>query len=159
MIAAAGPGQGLRSATDVEARIERLIVEAETPDLRPEEVAVIDAVLDLRGPLPDVAERLQALALGTPVLTGAADRFLARMQAMEARGIDVGALPFEGSYGRTTLEYYDGFVFGFYAEGRDLPTIASGGRYDALTRVLGGGSGIPAVGAIIRPALVLEARS
>ena len=38
------------------------------------------------------------------------------------------------------------------ARGRpDLPPIASGGRYDALTRALGRGRGIPAVGGIIRP--------
>ena len=48
------------------------------------------------------------------------------------------ALRFEASFGRTTLEYYDGFVFGALPRGRDdLPPVASGGRYDALTRVLG----------------------
>ncbi len=72
------------------------------------------------------------------------------------RGIDVSRLDFEGSYGRTTLEYYDGFVFGFYAEGRpELPPVATGGRYDALTRRLGGGREIPAVGGVIRPELAL----
>ncbi|MBC7179824.1 MAG: ATP phosphoribosyltransferase regulatory subunit, partial [Roseovarius sp.] len=51
---------------------------------------------------------------------------------------------------------YDGFVFGFYAENRpDLPPIATGGRYDALTRQLGRGREIPAVGGVIRPGLVL----
>ena len=50
------------------------------------------------------------------------------------------------------MEYYDGFVFGFYAEGRpDLPPVATGGRYDALTRRLGDGVEIPAVGGVIRP--------
>ena len=30
--------------------------------------------------------------------------------------------------------------FGFYAEARpDLPPVATGGRYDALTRAIGGG--------------------
>ncbi len=54
--------------------------------------------------------------------------------------MDVAALDFEGSYGRTHMEYYDGFVFGFYAEARpDLPPVATGGRYDALTRALGAG--------------------
>ena len=43
-------------------------------------------------------------------------------------------------------------MFGFFAEGRDdLPVIASGGRYDALTRVLGQGRSIAAVGGVIRP--------
>jgi ATP phosphoribosyltransferase regulatory subunit len=55
------------------------------------------------------------------------------------------------------MEYYDGFVFGFFAPARpDLPPVASGGRYDALTRVLGQGRSIPAVGGVIRPALTLE---
>ena len=48
------------------------------------------------------------------------------------------------------------FVFGFYAERRpDLPPLATGGRYDALTRQLGQGSEIPAVGAVLRPGLML----
>jgi ATP phosphoribosyltransferase regulatory subunit len=46
-------------------------------------------------------------------------------------------LAFEASHGRTALEYYDGFVFSFLADG--MPPVASGGRYDALTAVLGRG--------------------
>ena len=51
------------------------------------------------------------------------------------------------------MEYYDGFVFSFHAAA-DMPPVASGGRYDALTAVLGQGRSIPAVGGIIRPHLV-----
>jgi ATP phosphoribosyltransferase regulatory subunit len=37
-------------------------------------------------------------------------------------------LPFEASFGRTTMEYYDGFVFGFLAPSRpDLPPVAPAG--------------------------------
>ncbi|MDP1578448.1 MAG: ATP phosphoribosyltransferase regulatory subunit, partial [Cypionkella sp.] len=50
------------------------------------------------------------------------------------------------------MEYYDGFVFSFHADG--MPAVATGGRYDALTAVLGAGRSIPAVGGIIRPHLV-----
>ena len=47
-------------------------------------------------------------------------------------------------------------MVGLDAVGRpDLPPVATGGRYDALTRVLGQGDGIPAVGGVIRPELVL----
>jgi ATP phosphoribosyltransferase regulatory subunit len=75
---------------------------------------------------------------------------------MKARGIDVDSLDFEASYGRTSMEYYDGFVFGFYAETKPgLPPVASGGRYDALTRQLGQGDEIPAVGGVLRPDLML----
>ena len=80
-------------------------------------------------------------------------------------GVDVGALAFEASHGRTALEYYDGFVFSFHQgepltggalAADDLPAVASGGRYDALTAILGAGRSIPAVGGIIRPALVAQ---
>ena len=79
------------------------------------------------------------------------------MDALSARGVDVENLDFEASYGRTTLEYYDGFVFGFYASERpDLPPIATGGRYDALTAQLGAGQAQPAVGAVVRPDLCVQ---
>ena len=38
------------------------------------------------------------------------------------------------------MEYYDGFVFGFTEARPDLPPVATGGRYDALTRCWGGGA-------------------
>ncbi|MBT6097119.1 MAG: ATP phosphoribosyltransferase regulatory subunit, partial [Marinovum sp.] len=38
----------------------------------------------------------------------------------------------------------------------DLPPVATGGRYDALTRQLGQGATIPAVGGVIRPDVVLQ---
>ena len=51
------------------------------------------------------------------------------------------------------MEYYDGFVFSF-SDGETI--IASGGRYDALTAVLGPGKEIPAVGGAIRPAALIK---
>ena len=87
-----------------------------------------------------------------PTISGAVDRFEARLTALRARGIDTASLAFEASHGRTALEYYDGFVFSFLKDG--MPPVASGGRYDALTAVLGAGAFIPAVGGVIRPGLV-----
>ena len=79
-----------------------------------------------------------------PGLGLAVDRFAARLDRLAARGIEPARLRFEEAYGRTSLEYYDGFVFGASAPSRpDLPAIASGGRYDALTRALGGGARHP----------------
>ena len=87
-----------------------------------------------------------------PTIAPAVDRLARRLDALSRRGIAVETLDFEASHGRSTLEYYDGFVFSFHAEGcPDLPPIATGGRYDALTRE---GASIPAVGGVIRPALV-----
>lgn len=152
LMAAAGAPVGLRSEAEVFARLERLRVEAETPPLERSAVAGLEAVLAVEGPAPEALARLREIARDLPGLAPATERLDARLGAIAARGVEPGGLRFEGSFGRTTLEYYDGFVFGAVARGRtDLPPIASGGRYDALTRILGAGRGLPAVGGIIRP--------
>jgi ATP phosphoribosyltransferase regulatory subunit len=155
-MADAAPFNGLRSRGEIEARIMALKADAAEPPISDGEAAILDDILSLREKAPMVLERLRDIAVDLPTITPAVEMMDARLTAMAAHGVDVDALDFEGSYGRTTLEYYDGFVFGFYAEARpDLPAVASGGRYDALTRVLGQGRSIPAVGGVIRPELVL----
>jgi ATP phosphoribosyltransferase regulatory subunit len=107
--------------------------------------------------MPYALSQLRDLAVDLPAIGGAVDRVAARATALAARGVDTDALMFEASFGRVSMEYYDGFVFGFRADRRpDLPAIASGGRYDALTRRLGQGGEIPAVGGVMRPGLMLE---
>jgi len=152
----AGPFIGLRSKSEIAARIEALREDAATPPISEAEAGILDDILSLREKSHNVLERLRDISVDLPAISGAVDMMDARLTALSARGVDVQALDFEGSYGRTTLEYYDGFVFGFYAETRpDLPAVASGGRYDALTRVLGNGTALPAVGGIVRPETVL----
>ncbi len=155
----AGPEFGLRSRDEVEERIAALRASAAEPPISAGEVALLDDILGLRAPAPEALVRLRDMAVDMPPLTPAVDRFEARLVALSGRGVEVATLEVEASYGRTTLEYYDGFVFGFFAETRpDLPPVATGGRYDALTRALGAGRGIPAVGGVIRPGLTLELR-
>ena len=107
----------------------------------------------LRRPSRVALTHLRGITPMLPAIGPAVDRFAARLDALAARGVDVATLTFEASHGRTTLEYYDGFVFSFL-HGPGMPPIASGGRYDALTAVLGAGAFIPAVGGVIRPGLV-----
>ena len=156
--AGAGPEIGLRSRAEVEARIATLRADAETPPISEEERALIDALLAVRGASPEALATLRGLAAEMPAIQDAVDRLEARLEALAAAGSDVAALEFEASYGRTTLEYYDGFVFGFRAAGREMPPVATGGRYDALTARLGAGRAAPAVGAVIRPDLVVSLR-
>ena len=102
---------------------------------------------------------MRALATEIPDIAEAVDRLARNLALLSARGIDVGAIRFDASHGRHTMEYYDGMTFSFVAPGRaDWPPVASGGRYDALAAVLGQAQGrsIPAVGGIIRPGLVHE---
>ncbi|WP_112323969.1 ATP phosphoribosyltransferase regulatory subunit [Oceanibium sediminis] len=157
-IVAAGPALGLRTPEDVASRIERLAEDARTPPIARADVDLIEALLAIRAPCEAALRQLRDLACAGTPLADAVDRFAARLDALAARGIDIATLPFQGAFGRTTLEYYDGFVFGFLSEGRDLPMVASGGRYDALTRALGGGAGVPAVGGIIRPEMLVTLR-
>lgn len=147
---------GLRSKAEVNERIEALKAEAAMDPISGEERGLIDAVLGLRDTMPKALEVLRGVSSNLPSIAAAVDQLARRTEAMAKRGVDVDSLDFEGSYGRTSLEYYDGFVFGFYAiENADLPPIATGGRYDALTAQLGHGRAVPAVGAVIRPDLVL----
>ncbi len=155
-MAGLAPVIGLRSKAEIAARIEVLREDAVTPPISANEVALIDAVLGVRETSGYALERLRDIAVELPAISGAVDRLAGRLEALAARGVDVEALDFEASYGRTQMEYYDGFVFGFYAASRpELPPVASGGRYDALTRQLGQGREIPAVGGVIRPGLVV----
>ena len=92
-----------------------------------------------------------------PAIADATDRLAARLRDLSALGVDPETIHFDARHGRQTMEYYDGFTFSFTAPGRtDWPPVASGGRYDALTAVLGQGAAIPAVGGIIRPGLLAE---
>lgn len=149
LIAQAGQMVGLRSEEEIAARVTRLVEDAATPPIPQAQAAALDALLSLKAPAR--AALAQMRTQGWAALTPALDRLNARLDALDAAGIDTDSLPFEASFGRTNMEYYDGFVFGFIAARDDLPPIATGGRYDALTAVLGQGRAIPAVGGVIRP--------
>lgn len=151
------PVVGKRRITEVEARIAALRADAQTAPISERELAALATLLAVCAPLPQALHWLRDVAVDLPQIAPALDRMAARIDALAARGIDTATLDFEASYGRTSMEYYDGFVFGFYAESRpDLPPVATGGRYDALTRRLGRGAEIPAVGGVLRPDLILE---
>ncbi|MEM6306214.1 MAG: ATP phosphoribosyltransferase regulatory subunit [Pseudomonadota bacterium] len=157
--ASSAPLIGLRSQDEIDARIAALHEDAAAPPLEGAQVVQIAALLELKAQMPEALARLQDLAGAMPQIEAAVARVAARQAALQDRGIDTRALAFEASYGRVSMEYYDGFVFGFYAQGRDdLPAIASGGRYDAMTRALGQGAAIPAVGGVMRPDLMLQLR-
>ncbi|WP_376871333.1 ATP phosphoribosyltransferase regulatory subunit [Albirhodobacter sp. R86504] len=147
------PWIGLRSEAEVAARIERLREDAAAAPIAAHDMARLDALFALRCPALEAPAKLRALGLPE----AAVERFEARLAALQAQGVDLGGVRFEASHGRTTMEYYDGFVFTFKGHD-DMPPVATGGRYDALTKVLGQGldvpAEIPAVGGVIRPALV-----
>ena len=146
---------GLRTPEEIRDRLKALQDDAASPPIAPDELQRLEAVLAVSDKSPAALAQLQTMAADHPALQPAVARLDQRLSRLADNGVNVDGLDFEASYGRTTMEYYDGFVFGFYAEADpDLPPIASGGRYDALTKVLGRGRSIPAVGGVIRPGLV-----
>ncbi|ABV94687.1 hypothetical protein Dshi_2954 [Dinoroseobacter shibae DFL 12 = DSM 16493] len=157
VLAAHGPDMGLRSPAEVLARVETLQADLAAPPIPAAEVAVLEDISRLRESAPMALERLRDLAVDIPELTPALDGLEARLDALAALGQTPETLEFDGTYGRASLEYYDGFVFGIFARARPhMAPVASGGRYDALTAVLGQGRAIPAVGGVIRPGLLAQ---
>ena len=153
--AEAGPTLGLRSAEDVRRRLDWLAEDALAPPIPAAQAEVLDAILSLRAGMPDAHVALSDMSVDLPGIACAVDAMGRRMDALAEAGVAVGRLSFEASFGRTNMEYYDGFVFGFVSDARrDLPPVASGGRYDALTALLGQGAGVPAVGGVVRPELL-----
>ena len=149
-----GPVIGLRGLDEVKTRVEVLLEDSQTAPIPMMQVELLEKALAVKAPMGEAIKMLRDIAREMPALTPAIDLIEARAEAISEFGIDGFQLPFAASYGRTTLEYYNGFVFGFSAEDRpDLPLIATGGRYSALTRALGRET--PAVGGIIRPEALL----
>ncbi|MEM6409662.1 MAG: ATP phosphoribosyltransferase regulatory subunit [Pseudomonadota bacterium] len=155
IVQGAGPEIGLRSAGEVVARLDALRADADVPAIPGAQIDAVLALLGIAEPVETAAESLSKLATQLPSISASVTRFQIRLDALKTRDVDLSQLIYEGAYGRTSMEYYDGFVFGFAKNG--TAPVASGGRYDALTRVLGQGREIPAVGGVIRPAQLLEA--
>ncbi|MCW1917474.1 ATP phosphoribosyltransferase regulatory subunit [Rhodobacter sp. KR11] len=156
LIAQAGPVVGLRDVAEIAARAEALREDAQTPPIPAIAAAMLYDLLHLQAPARAALTHLQAIAPHLPSIAPAVDRFGRRLDALDRRGVDTQTLAFEASHGRAAMEYYDGFVFSFR---HGAETLATGGRYDALTTVLGRGQSIPAVGGILRPHLMAELRS
>ncbi|MGP3699063.1 ATP phosphoribosyltransferase regulatory subunit [Rhodobacter sp. NSM] len=154
LMEAAGPAIGLREPAEIEARAAALVEDAQADPIASEEASVLDDLLMLEDTASAALARLEGLASRMPKLGPSVARFGRRLEALADRGIDVERLPFDASHGQSSLEYYDGFVFSFHAADPALPPVSTGGRYDALTAVLGQGRAIPAVGGVIRPGLV-----
>lgn len=152
----AGPVIGLRDPAEVSARLETLRADRAEPPVPREQVEMIDAILALDLGVTEAAPALEALANRSPETQAAVDRVSARLSALAEQCGAVGAdLRFRGDFGLTSLEYYDGFVFGLSnPDAPRFPPLALGGRYDALTRALRKDAGFPAVGGVIRPDLL-----
>ena len=138
----------MRSPDAVIGRIGRLIGDRGEPKIPREQVIALRALQALATNLADAPDAAQSLIEPLPLVSPALDNMRAWVDAIAAKGYTAQDIAFQGAYGLTSMEYYDGFVFGVSVK-EEL--VATGGRYDALTAALGGGSQMAAVGAVIRP--------
>ncbi|TBN49389.1 ATP phosphoribosyltransferase regulatory subunit [Paracoccus sediminis] len=154
----AAPWAGLRTRAEMERRMARLAADQDAAPLDPAWIARLDRLFAISAAMPKALGELTDLSREWPDLAPAIRRIDDRAGMLADLGVAPETVLFDASHGHRTMEYYDGFTFSFLADGRTgWPPIATGGRYDALTAVLGrGGRAIPAVGGIIRPGLVAE---
>ena len=150
---------GLRSKSEIIERIESLRQDSKASPISKTELGLINSLLNIGDKCPQALTELKNLLPDMPALQSAIEKFEKRLTALDHANVDLSSIDFEASYGRTSMEYYDGFVFGFYSESyADLPPIATGGRYDALTKHIGKGREIPAVGGVVRPDLIVKSK-
>lgn len=156
-IDASGEAIGMRTRADVAERLRDLAIKAHYEPMPKADADLIGAVLQLHRPAAEAPKALRSLTADTTV-GRAIDQLTARLDALSQQGIDLSRLEFDADFGRN-LEYYDGFVFEMRASGGgEHPPLAGGGRYDSMTTRLGAPGPVPAIGGIIRPEAVLEAR-
>ena len=153
----AGPEIGQRSVSEVVENMRAKNSESLARALDPGELAAIDEILLTKDRMGQAVRKLRYIAGRMRGIASAVDGLEARMNALSRKGIAAEDLSFEASYGRTSLEYYDGFVFGFFHDRYKQPA-ALGGRYDFLTKALGRGRSCPAVGGMVRPEMTAALR-
>ncbi|MEM8790359.1 MAG: ATP phosphoribosyltransferase regulatory subunit [Pseudomonadota bacterium] len=160
ILADAGEVMGLRSPLSIRDRARTLLARSADPVMPEECVRLIEAVLDLECPADHAPQRLADLSVsGGADIAAALDTLSRRLDALAGAGFDLSAIAYDAAFGRK-LEYYDGFVFEVVA--KDWPSgipLAGGGRYNTITARLGAETPRPAVGGIIRPEAVREARA
>ncbi|MGV6838788.1 MAG: ATP phosphoribosyltransferase regulatory subunit [Planktomarina sp.] len=153
-----GPEIGLRTMADVQSRLTALEDEASAQPIPDHEIKALRDMLAVEGTLSKAVPALRKVADVLPEMAAAVVQFEARIDAFASKGLAVDDIEFRASYGLTAMEYYDGFVFGILNAARpDGPPLASGGRYDALTAILGQGASVPAVGGVVRVEMLGDA--
>ncbi len=111
----------------------------------------IEKVQKVHSSLGDAPKILKSISEGSKKFSLAIDNLEKRVELLKAGNINLKETEFMVTYGMTTLEYYDGFVFGFQVKNKRLPPIAQGGRYDSLCQTLAKNkNGFGAIGSMIR---------
>ena len=120
---------------------------------------LLENLLKISCSLNEASKNIKNLTYSHEYLKRSAILLENRLDCLAQLDIDVKKIDFEVSFGRTSMEYYDGFVFeiGPINKVSSIP-FAQGGRYNELTRILshleGQEKSPSSVGAIIRPEIL-----
>ena len=149
---------GARSVAEVAEQARAMMDDAYTVPLPAATAGLIESYIAIEVACRGASAQIAALAAHAGIdLKAPLARFDARLDRLEALGLDLNHATFSGDFGRS-LAYYTGFVFEITAPGLpDLSPVAGGGRYDGLMRLAGSPVDVPAVGAAIHTERLLAA--
>jgi ATP phosphoribosyltransferase regulatory subunit len=106
--------------------------------------------MNFQSNLSEAPKSMSSLAVVGGTFKKALENFELRVGLLNEH-VNTKTIKFQVIYGLTTLEYYDGFVFGFQFDHGKYPPIAQGGRYDSLCSSLSKkGKSICAIGSMLR---------
>ena len=146
-----GPIFGIRTKRDIVERTELIKKELFENPIKNTDKSFIEKVQGVNSSLLDAPKILKSISEASKKFSLAIDNLEKRMDLLEAGKVNLKETEFMVTYGMTTLEYYDGFVFGFLGKNMRLPPIAQGGRYDRLCQSLAKNeNGLGAIGSMIR---------
>ena len=146
-----GPVFGIRTKRDIIERTEMLKEELFENPIKNTDKSFIENVQKVQSSLKDAPRILKSISEEAKKFSIAIRNLEKRIDLLNAGKVNLKGTDFIVKYGMTTLEYYDGFVFGFQGENKRLPPVAQGGRYDRLCQSLAKNkNGFGAIGSMIR---------
>ena len=141
---------GVRTKEDIEERIETLEHELSKNLIEHSQRDFLKRLMQYQSTLSDASRNMLSLANVGKKYRKAIDNFESRVGLL-SEYVNTSKIKFQVIYGLTTLEYYDGFVFGFQFDRGNYPPIAQGGRYDSLCNILSKkGKSLRAIGSMVR---------
>ena len=156
-----GPIIGLRRAQDIVNRIEFIAEDSKENQINEFDLKFLEDLLSISCPLVEASAYIKKISRSNVELNEAVILLENRLDAMSDAKVDTKKMSFEVSFGRTSMEYYDGFVFEIHVDKKGiLAPVAQGGRYDELTKFFNNRGDsenvLSAIGGIIRPEILIE---
>ena len=150
---------GLRTKNDILERVSELSNDILNNQLKDIDLKLLRDLLKISCPLTQAHQKINNSTYSHEYLKKSALLLEKRLECLSELDIDVKNIDFEVSFGRTSLEYYDGFVFEMMSKKPyNSIALAQGGRYNELTRILSQLEGCQkspnSVGGIIRPEIL-----